>query len=454
MLADAGVIKGPITQWPIPWPDVARDINELDQPGQLTGGEQAALSRLRRAAHAMMRTHDIRTHVRVSGATEPDELRGFTATPREEGELEAGIAWTGDSVAIRVQATAVTDADDGQTWRPDGSYVGATLGNTMLSAGYMDRWWGPGWDGSPILSTSARPIPAITWERNYSDAFDLPVLKWFGPWRASIGLGQLEDHREDFDRTRIFEARVTFKPWRHLEIGLSRTALICGEGRPCSLGTFWDMFRGNDNDQDPSQQPGDQLAGYDLRFSSPWRRVPFALYGQMIGEDEAGALPSKFLGLFGVEHWGSVGPGSSYRVHIEYADATCDFSRQMPEFDCAYESGIYTVGYRFRGRSIGQSVDSDSRITTVGALFVTATGASWELIVRNANLNRDATAVAEPSQTIAPLATDVESVDLLCRRELFGGRLTALAGFESRERSPPAPKDQQWRAMAEWVREF
>ena len=174
----------------------------------------------------------------------------------------------------------------------------------------------------------------------------------------------------------------------------------------------------------------------------------------MIGEDEAGALPSKFLGLFGVEHWGSVGPGSSYRVHIEYTDATCDFSRQMPEFDCAYESGIYTVGYRFRGRSIGQAVDSDSRMTTVGALFVTPTGTSWELIVRNANLNRDATVVAEPSQTIAPLASDVESIDLLYRQELFGGRLTTLAGFESRERPPSAPKDQHWRAMAEWVREF
>ena len=78
----------------------------------------------------------------------------------------------------------------------------------------------PGWDGSLILSTSARPIPAVTWERNYSDPFDIPVLKWFGPWRASIlASAQLEDHREDFDRTRIFEARVTFKPWRHLEIG-------------------------------------------------------------------------------------------------------------------------------------------------------------------------------------------------------------------------------------------
>ena len=71
MLADAGVIKGPITQWPIPWPDIARDINALDQPSQLTGGEQAALSRLRRAAHAMMRTHGIRNSRAGFGSDRP-----------------------------------------------------------------------------------------------------------------------------------------------------------------------------------------------------------------------------------------------------------------------------------------------------------------------------------------------------------------------------------------------
>ena len=453
MLADAGVIKGPITQWPIPWPDIARDVNGFDLLGELTAGEQAALSRLMRTARVMMRTNELQAHARVAGTNEPDELRGFAAVPREEGEIEGGIAWTGKYVAFRAQATAVASAQDDKTWRPDGSYIGVTAWNMMLSAGYMDRWWGPGWDGSLILSSSARPIPAITLERNYSDPFSVPVLKWLGPWRASIGLGALESDRDDFDNTRVFEARVTFKPWKHLEIGLSRTALICGEGRPCSLGTFWDMFTGNDNDQDLSQQPGDQLAGYDLRFSSPWRHVPFALYGQMIGEDEAGALPSKFLGLFGVEHWGTIGTGS-YRVHVEYSDTACDFSRQSPQFDCAYESSIYTVGYRFRGRSIGHSIDSDSRLTTVGILYVTPSSASWEFVARDAKLNRDATTVPETTQTLAPLATDAESADLFYRRDLLGGRLVAGAGFESREVTSLSSKDDEWRVMAQWVREF
>jgi hypothetical protein len=173
----------------------------------------------------------------------------------------------------------------------------------------------------------------------------------------------------------------------------------------------------------------------------------------MIGEDEAGALPSKFLGRFGIEYWGTIGTGS-YRVHVEYSDTACDFSRQSPQFDCAYESSIYTVGYRFRGRSIGHSIDSDSRLTTVGILYVTPSSASWEFIARDAKLNRDATTVPETTQTLAPLTADVESADLFYRRDLLGGRLVAGAGFESREVTSLSSKDDEWRVMAQWVREF
>src|SRR5262245_43425487 len=216
MLADVGVLKGPITQWPVPWPDIARDVIAFEDATQLSTGERSALNRVRRAAREAMRT-DMTAHVRVAASNEPDALRGFAATPREEGEAEAGIDWMGERFAMRLQATAVAGADDGKTWRADGSYVGASFWNMMLSAGYMDRWWGPGWDGSLILSTSARPIPALTLARSYSDAFTWPVLKWFGPWRAIISFGALEDDRDDFDETRFFAARVTFKPWRHLE---------------------------------------------------------------------------------------------------------------------------------------------------------------------------------------------------------------------------------------------
>ena len=116
--------------------------------------------------------------------------------------------------------------------------------------------------------------------------------------------------------------RATWKPHPRLEIGISRTAQWCGDGRPCDLDTFWDLLIGNDNDQPLEEQPGNQLAGFDMRWSLPW--VPVAIYAQAIGEDEANFMPSKYLGLVGIEFWGGFGE-RSWRVHVEAADTACSF---------------------------------------------------------------------------------------------------------------------------------
>jgi hypothetical protein len=97
----------------------------------------------------------------------------------------------------------------------------------------------------------------------------------------------------------IFAMRVTWKPHDRLEIGLSRTAQLCGDGRPCGWSTWWDMLHGNDRLQPIDQQPGNQMGGYEARWSVPW--VPLALYSQYIGEDQGGGFPRKFLGLAGAE---------------------------------------------------------------------------------------------------------------------------------------------------------
>ena len=97
----------------------------------------------------------------------------------------------------------VADPDDDRELRPDGSYLGMSLGNWMVSAGYLDRWWGPGWQGSLILSNNARPMPSIAIDRNESTPFDLPVLRWLGPWRLSTFMQQFESDR-DYSNALLF----------------------------------------------------------------------------------------------------------------------------------------------------------------------------------------------------------------------------------------------------------
>src|SRR5688572_15342113 len=287
LLADAGILRGPVTTWPMSWPDIARDVLGAEERG-LDDSQRDALRRVRRLARKASTPGFAGTGIRVSASTDPSALRQFADRPRDEGELALRASWLTDHFAANLQAAYVIDPDDGQEWRPDGSYVGVNFGNFMLSAGYMERWWGPGWDGNLILSNNARPIPSLTLERNYTDPFETRWLSWLGPWRASIAMGQMESKDAPVTDVRFFAARVNFKPRPWLEFGLTRTAQWCGGDRPCDMSTFVDMVLGNDNQtldgQISEEQPGNQMAGYDMRLRSPWRPLPLVFYTQWIGE--------------------------------------------------------------------------------------------------------------------------------------------------------------------------
>lgn len=427
LLADAGVLRGPTTTWPLSWPDIARDVHGAE-PEKLDQITADALLRVQRVARVAAANGFSGIGIRAAGAHEPVRLRGFADTPREEAELGAQASWLTEHFAVNLAATVVADPDDGKQLRADGSYLGVNVGNFMISAGYMERWWGPGWEGSLILSTNARPIPSLTLERNYTDPFKTPLLSWLGPWRASIALGRMESHGLEVPGVRFMAARANFRPRPWLEIGLTRTAQWCGGERDCGWQTFRDMLIGRDNqvvDGSVDTQPGNQMAGYDLRLRSPWKRLPLAFYGQLIGEDEAGGLPAKFLGLGGVEFWTGTSLGA-LRMHLEYADTTCSFSRQEPLFNCAYRNGIYPQGYAYRGRIIGHSMDNDSRMLSLGAILSFTGGDVLSATVERVNLNRDGQEVH--AWTATPL--DLDNVELRYSRGLGPGRLTIQLGHE------------------------
>jgi hypothetical protein len=427
LLADAGILRGPVTTWPMSWPDIARDALAADDQG-LDDATAGALMRIRRLARDASGRGYAGAGIRVSGAFEPTELRTFADTPREEGELSLRASWLGDHTALNLQGAYVADPDDGKRFRPDGSYVGLNIGNFMVSAGYMERWWGPGFEGSLILSTNARPIPSLTLERNYTDPFKTRLLSWIGPWRASIAVGEAEGHDVAVADVRFLAMRVNFKPRPWLEVGLTRTAQWCGGGRECGWKTFTNMLLGRDNQVEggaaAADQPGNQMAGYDLRLRSPWRRVPLAFYSQWIGEDEAGGLPAKFLGLFGVEAWGN-SPWGGYRLHAEYAGTACNFSRTAPLYECAYRNSIYSQGYAYRGRIIGHAMDNDSRMYSLGGILTRPNGDSLSFLVRRIEINLDG-----GEHAISEVPLDLDNVELRYSRAFGFGKVSVGAGYD------------------------
>ena len=431
VLADYGVLEGPVTTWPLAWGPLLADLEDALGAGELPPIVSQALARVLSAADEQAGTGNLRINVALAGAENPSRIRSFPATPRDSAEVGAGIAWTGDRFTIQLNGNLVQAPDDRQDGRADGSVIGVALGNFAFAASTLDRWWGPGWDGSLILSSNARPIPALTLDRTFTDAFESNWLRWLGPWDVSVLMGQMEAERAVPD-TRFFGMRFNFRPLSSLEIGLTRTAQWCGEGRPCGFDTFADLLAGRDNVGDDGiatgNEPGNQMAGIDFRWSLRQLSLPIAVYGQFIGEDEAGGFPSRYLGQLGVEGAELWGENWSHRWFAEFSDTSCGFYKMDANFDCAYNHSIYRDGYRYRGRAIGHGADNDTRLLSVGLMLADDVVTRWRFLARVGELNRGGR--PDSGHTLAPVAEDIASVDVAWSRDFEFGVIELAAGAE------------------------
>ena len=450
-LADAGVIKGPVSTWPLAWGPIAADIRSVGDEVELSADVLQSLTRLRARAAWETRTNEFRLRAHASAAENPTRIRSFQDTPRESAEIGGGMDWTGDWLSIGLHGQVVDSPLDGEDIRADGSEIAVALGNYSISANTLDRWWGPGWDGSLVLSSNARPIPAVSIDRIFTNPFESKWLRWIGPWDLSVHFGQFESDRH-VPNARFFGMRINFRPIPSLEIGLSRAAQWCGDGRPCGLDTFFDLLLGKDNvgDEgiDAGNEPGNQLGGFDLRWSFSAFGQAAALYGQLIGEDEAGGFPSKYLGQFGLEASGMLGRRWSYRWFGEFAGTSCEFHQSTEIFDCAYNHGIYQTGYRYRGRVVGHGSDNDSRMFSVGLALLDDQATQWNMLIRYGALNRGA--IVDLNNSLTPTRQDIASLDLTHSRVFTYGRIEIGLGVERTDDKSSGVTSNDGRAFLQW----
>ena len=393
LLADHGVLRGPVSSWPIP----RAALLTIDQ-SRLEGASPAVLAAWSRLEAALGDDTRVSYHARAAVvAADPQRFRGFAAEPREQQELELGVTWRGDGrLSGRLAGTVAGSAQDDRTFRLDNSYLAVSLGNWLLSAEAVDRYWGPGYDGSLILGNNARPVPSLAVRREIPSAFDLPVLRWAGPWDVQLSMGRKESDRPTANPW-LFTARLAFRPAQDLEAALVRTAQWGGDGQPESLRSFGNMLIGRSNFGDTSDGPesdlANQFAGYEVRWTSPIGNRPYALYGQYIGIDERNFLPLKFIGLFGLETWGGAGSIGSYRMYLEYADTLVEFNRAdpaEPRTSSPYFHPRYRGGYRYRGRVLGHAIDGDSRMVSLGGVLRHDNGDTWRGRAWFTRINRTA----------------------------------------------------------------
>ena len=428
VLADHGIIKGPTSTWPLAWGPILSDLREADATS-LSPAAADALARVLDRASWETRTSELTFNAKFGVADNATPIRAFQDTPRGKVEIGAGANWIGEWFSFDLNLQGVDSDQDDDEFRADDSLIGIVVGNWSIAASTQQRWWGPGWDGSLILSNNARPFPALTIDRVFTDAFKTKWLSWLGPWDLSLMFGQLEEERA-VPNAQFFGMRVNFRPSPSLEIGVSRSAQWCGDGRPCDASTFVDLFLGRDNIGDAgvgaNNEPGNQMAGLDFRWTPALFEVPIAAYGQFIGEDEAGGFPSRYLMQVGLEGSGYLADRWSYRWFAELAGTSCDFISD-DRFNCAYRQEIYQSGYTYRGLIIGHGADNDARLASAGWLMVDDTGREWRATLRFGDLNRGG--AADPVHTLTPTSQDIVSLDVSHRRVFSLGVVDVGVGY-------------------------
>ena len=452
LLSDAGVIAGPLTTWPLNWQSIIADLDEAEIPG-LDAAGQMAYARIRGEMRIAEQTHRLMPHVRLGGLSEPVALRSFSAMPRDEGELEGGLSYTGDRLSFNLDVTRAFNAED--DWRFDGTYIGLAVRNWAVIAGYPERWWGPGMQGSLILSSNARPVPQIGIERISAKPFPWPGLRLLGPWSITSFIGELDDPRV-IDDAKLFGMRMAIRPLPQLELAFSRTAQLCGDDRPCGMEQFWNMLLGKDNsgrNVNAADEPGNQLAGFDGRWAFSRRR--YAIYWQWIGEDtrQAGPQIGSWLRLVGAEVSGALGrSGWRHRTYLEAADTTCQeggggFGGN--KYNCAYVHGTYQTGYRYEDLPLGYPTDGDSESLAVISVLTTPAGAVWEVGAHSVRVNQGPVA-GQPHS----LSTDPASrygFDVAHVRELPIGRIRVRVSVAEQRNQLTGQVERDSGLAVEWM---
>lgn len=361
-LDQQGVIQISTSTWPLSGDEVERALSNAKI---LNNTQQKVINSVKSALNRENSAIKLDLSVATDQGYIPQKFGNDNKSQYVAGvELNAGQ----DHWDARLKINAEKDPiiDNGHDVNVEGSYIAGKLWNQWLIAGQIPTYWGPGHEGSLIRGDASRPVYGLTMQRAEQKAFETKWLAWIGDWQYQIFAGRLDDYKAVPD-TNLIGLRLTSRPLPYLEIGASRTFQIDGEGQPDSAKAYWNAFIGKDNECDTSACVGEgnasnQIAGLDARLHlQQWLNVPVSLYGQFVGEDEAGFMPAKKMYLAGFDFSSQI-KNMSYQLYGEWVDTRTNGEIQ----GISYNHHIYKDGYYQHGFPLGHSLGGDGEMYSVG----------------------------------------------------------------------------------------
>lgn len=396
-LADAGYIKTPVTTFPLMWLDIGRDLKRVNYSA-LNSSEKQAFDYIN---HQFRMAKKNNKKIEFTVASQNKRFTSFGEDFRDKSHIKVQASYMSDAFAVGLSSSYTFSPLDNDKTRLDGSYVAGFIGNWVFSLGKQDRWWGPGWDSNLSLTNNARPLPALSLSRRSAIPLEIPFTEIEIPWTVTSFMAVMDDNRIIKD-TLLWGFRLNFTPIDGLEVGLTRLAQWGGKGRSQSLGTFGNVLIGKDNcgasgldcGENKENEPGNQQAGYDLRYSFTLLNTPIGVYGQYFAEDGDNSNSLGFL----TEPQIQVGIDSQVNifsapttVYLEYTDtyADCRDVENSNIGNCYYEHHIYQTGMRYEQKTLGNLYDNDATSVVLGFISNISPNTNVTTKIRHLQLNKD-----------------------------------------------------------------
>ena len=434
ILSDSGILDIPLNTWPIAWGDVAFNLN-IQNVSEISPEVLLSLQRIRKKV-IEEQVGGISANAEMKVAKNPDRIMTFFDPVNVKKLVASSSSYMSNNLAMNLKFEKT-----GTYQLLDESYISLARGNYSITLGSKKNWWGPGWMGSTVLSTNARPIRGLSIERNFSDPYNNSFLSFLGRWDLAFILGDIKNTGLTPQR-RFTALRLGIRPMDNLEVGFSKSAIICDKNNGCGFSKLIDGVLGSGDIYD--------LSTLDYRLSGKFNEIPYATYGQI-----SGTSIDKSVGIFGLETWGNFPDRKnfeSYRVFTEFSSTTCGIFSGQSKYGCAYQNQEYPSAYHYNGSNIAQPLDGDSMAISFGGILVQDDAQIYKSTLAIGRMNRG----SQPGYLFTKNETDFLNFNVGYQFELFWyeiplGSFDVGLGFDIYKDKKSGSSEKEPRVYLAWT---
>lgn len=233
--------------------------------------------------------------------------------------------------------------------------------NVILGIGKINRNYSFSPNTSLILSKNARPSSSAYFSVNNLHRSNNLLFSWAGPWSFEA-FNSILSNTSQPNNPMLLGMRAVIEPINNFQLEFVKTSQWGGAGYSSNITSLTSAIIGNTNSGNNSNI--NQVAGFGFSYKPNLDILPARIYAQIIGEDEAGNLPSCLIKLYGIDYEIPY-LESPTKIYLEYVDTRIEFSKNK---NCGPNTAYNNATYKYINydKSLGTSIDTEGKSISIG----------------------------------------------------------------------------------------